>query len=95
MSEKLDLLINLLNVCPKCVSGFLHPHTFFREQISGAAIYPPVNIKIYDTNSVLVNVPCTNRECDNSISCKNPFYKAEKCKKDLSSSSEGELELFG
>lgn len=96
MAEKVDLLIKLLNVCPKCISGYIHPHKFSYERSSGAACYPPINTTVFDTSSVSVRVSCTNGECDNSVTYSNPYYKPPIVReKDRSSSEENKFDLFG
>jgi hypothetical protein len=94
--EKLNRMINLLEICPECVSGYVKSPGFKTTKLSGNASYPPSYIDVYDTTTKSQIVKCTNEKCTHSITFENPYYlNKTKSTDEKPKVLENEYELFG
>ena len=93
MDPRLDKLIKLLDICPKCLSGYIRPYKFSTQELSGRACYPPSYDTIIDTTLESVVVKCTN--CPNSVTFINDNYLRPKVIDESVESGEDNLDLFG
>lgn len=94
--ERVDRLINLLEICPVCVSGYVKSPTFKITKLSGQASYPPSCVDVLDTMTNSKTVNCTNEKCAHSITFNNPYYSSTIISDTTKPKVlENEYELFG
>lgn len=93
---RVEALIKLLNVCPKCVNGFVSDSPF-RKANQKASM--PAVASVTNTWDLYLTEKCSNSTCDFSQSLPNPNYKAPiAAKKEGKNDSDQEMygnDLFG
>jgi hypothetical protein len=89
-NSRLESLIKFLEICPKCVNGYVSFHSNPAHDFSSIAAIA----RCYDTKNEYCNVNCSNKKCDNIVSVLNPYFNSKhhsSSKDDSDHSADSEL----